>query len=169
MASAVTGFLATYGVDDRPVCYDDLDRCDVFITWGNNPPRCPVCLSVIDRRSSANCWLSTSARGAHDGVCRSFHSEMKPHGDLAIAGSIAHLLIKNGATDKAFVENHCNQRAERPARPDRKTDHVRRVQGARGLYARALERFRACREGHQMLADVFGDRISPSSASGAWA
>ena len=37
MASAVTGFLATYGVDEPAGCYDDLDKCDVLIMWGNNP------------------------------------------------------------------------------------------------------------------------------------
>jgi len=31
MASAVTGFLATYGVDEPAGCYDDLDACDVLI------------------------------------------------------------------------------------------------------------------------------------------
>ncbi len=33
MASAVTGFLATYGVDEPAGCYDDLDVCDVLIMW----------------------------------------------------------------------------------------------------------------------------------------
>ena len=53
MASAVTGFLATYGVDEPASCYDDLDACDVLIMWGNNPAEMhPVLFSrVIDRRS----------------------------------------------------------------------------------------------------------------------
>ena len=51
MASAVTGFIATYGVDEPAGCYDDLDACDVLITWGNNPAENhPVLFSrVIDR------------------------------------------------------------------------------------------------------------------------
>ncbi|MCA9287640.1 MAG: molybdopterin-dependent oxidoreductase, partial [Phycisphaerales bacterium] len=36
MASAVTGFLSTFGVDEPPGVYDDLDECDVAIMWGNN-------------------------------------------------------------------------------------------------------------------------------------
>jgi nitrate reductase NapA len=31
MASAVTGFLATYGVDEPASCYEDLDECDALI------------------------------------------------------------------------------------------------------------------------------------------
>ena len=36
MASAVTGFLTTFGLDEPMGCYDDIDHADVFITWGNN-------------------------------------------------------------------------------------------------------------------------------------
>ena len=53
MSSAVTGFMATYGVDEPAGCYDDLDKCTVLITWGNNPAEMhPVLFSrVIDRRN----------------------------------------------------------------------------------------------------------------------
>ena len=53
MASAVTGYLSTFGVDEPAGCYDDLDKCDVLIMWGNNPAEMhPVLFSrVIDRRS----------------------------------------------------------------------------------------------------------------------
>ncbi len=36
MASAVTGFLTSFGADEPMGCYDDIDEADVFITWGNN-------------------------------------------------------------------------------------------------------------------------------------
>ena len=36
MASAVTGFLTSFGLDEPMGCYDDMDHADVFITWGNN-------------------------------------------------------------------------------------------------------------------------------------
>ena len=53
MASAVTGYLSTFGVDEPAGCYDDLDKCDVLIMWGNNMAEMhPVLFSrVIDRRS----------------------------------------------------------------------------------------------------------------------
>ena len=52
MASAVTGFLATFGVDEPAGCYDDFDHCDVAIMWGNNPAEMhPVLWSrLTDRR-----------------------------------------------------------------------------------------------------------------------
>jgi nitrate reductase NapA len=36
MASAVTGFLTSFGLDEPMGSYDDIDQADVFITWGNN-------------------------------------------------------------------------------------------------------------------------------------
>ena len=61
MASAVTGFLATYGVDEPACCYDDLDKCDVLILWGNNPAEMhPVLFSRMleeRRRRDVGCTL----------------------------------------------------------------------------------------------------------------
>jgi nitrate reductase (cytochrome) len=67
MASAVTGYLSTYGVDEPAGCYDDLDKCDVLILWGNNMAEMhPVLFSrVIDRRTRGEkVCSSTSARAA---------------------------------------------------------------------------------------------------------
>ena len=112
MASAVTGFLATYGVDEPAGCYDDLDECDVLITWGNNPAEMhPVLFSrVIDRRSRGEkvTLIDISTRRTRTSERAQHYLEMKPHGDLAIANGIAHLLIKNGTYNKEFVESHCN-------------------------------------------------------------
>lgn len=110
MASAVTGFLATYGVDEPAGCYDDLDNCDVLIMWGNNPAEMhPVLFSrVVDRRSRGEqvTMIDISTRRTRTSVECDHYCEMKPHGDLAIANGIAHLLVNNGTYDKAFVEKH---------------------------------------------------------------
>ena len=36
MASAVAGFLTTFGADEPMGCYEDIDHADYFVTWGNN-------------------------------------------------------------------------------------------------------------------------------------
>ena len=116
MASAVTGFLATYGVDEPAGCYDDLDACDVMIMWGNNPAEMhPVLFSrVIDRRSRGEQVRLIdigTRRTRTTSQCQHF-LRFKPHTDLAIANGIAHLLIANDTYDKAFVEKHCAFRAD---------------------------------------------------------
>ncbi len=116
MASAVTGFLATYGVDEPAGCYADLDNCDVLIMWGNNPAEMhPVLFSrVIDRRSRGDeiTLIDISTRRTRTTEHCQHYLEMKGHGDLAIANGIAHLLLKNDTYDKQFVEQYCNFRAQ---------------------------------------------------------
>ncbi len=122
MASAVTGFLATYGVDEPAGCYDDFDACDVLIMWGNNPAEMhPVLFSrVIDRRSRGDevLLIDISTRRTRTTEACQHYLEMKPHGDLAIANGIAHLLLKNGTYDQSFVEQFCNFKAPDDENPN---------------------------------------------------
>jgi len=115
MASAVTGFLATYGVDEPAGCYDDLDRCDVLLTWGNNPAEMhPVLFSrVVDRRSRGEevLIIDLATRRTRTAEHAQHHLIFRPHSDLAIANGIAHLLIAEGGYDAEFVEKHCAFRA----------------------------------------------------------
>ncbi len=122
MASAVTGFLATYGVDEPAGCYDDLDVCDVLIMWGNNPAEMhPVLFSrVIDRRSRGEkvTLIDIGTRRTRTTEACQHYLEMKGHGDLAIANGIAHLLIKNGTYSQKFVESFCSFKAPDDANPN---------------------------------------------------
>lgn len=122
MASAVTGFLATYGVDEPAGCYDDLDACDVLIMWGNNPAEMhPILFSrVIDRRSKGEevKLIDIGTRRTRTTEACQHYLEMKGHGDLAIANGIAHLLIKNGTYDKKFAESFCNFKAPDDENPN---------------------------------------------------
>ncbi|QDV62537.1 molybdopterin-dependent oxidoreductase [Crateriforma conspicua] len=115
MASAVTGFLGTYGVDEPAGCYQDLDECDVLITWGNNPAEMhPVLFSrVTDRRSRGENVriIDIGTRRTRTTDAANDYLEMDSHGDVPIALGIMHLLIENGTYDKSFVEKHCNFRA----------------------------------------------------------
>ncbi len=115
MASAVTGFLATYGVDEPAGCYDDLDACNVLIMWGNNPAEMhPVLFSrVVDRRSKGEkiTLIDIGTRRTRTTEHCQHYMEMKGHGDLAIANGIAHLLIKNNTYNRTFVESFCNFKA----------------------------------------------------------
>lgn len=122
MASAVTGFIATYGVDEPAGCYDDLDACDVLIMWGNNPAEMhPILFSrVIDRMSAGDkvTLIDIGTRRTRTTEKCQHYLEMKGHGDLAIANGVAHLLIKEGSYNKEFVERHCNFKAPDDENPN---------------------------------------------------
>ncbi|MDQ8202413.1 molybdopterin-dependent oxidoreductase [Pelagicoccus sp. SDUM812003] len=116
MASAVTGYLSTHGVDEPAGCYTDLDECDVLIMWGNNPAEMhPVLFSrVIDRRSKGEkvMLIDIGTRRTRTTEYCDEYMEFRPNSDLAIANGIAHLLIERGTYDKEFVERFCNFRKD---------------------------------------------------------
>jgi nitrate reductase NapA len=126
MASAVTGFNATYGVDEPAGCFEDLDACDVLINWGNNPAENhPVLFSkVIDRPPHGVGGREKPVRIIDIGTRRTRTSELssefvmiKPQGDVALALGIMHLLIANNDFDVDFVESHCRFRAPQASDP----------------------------------------------------
>lgn len=128
MASAVTGFIATYGVDEPAGCYADLDACDVLITWGNNPAEMhPVLFSrVIDRRSRGEKVriIDIGTRRTRTTDAANDYLEMQPHGDVAISLGIMHQLITSELYDKEFVEKHCAFRAPQSEGPTLKGEAI---------------------------------------------
>ena len=114
MASAVTGFIGTFGVDEPAGCYDDLDAADVVILWGNNPAEMhPILFSrVIDRRARGEkvIIIDIGTRRTRSTEHADHYLQFEPQSDLAIANGIAHLLLEDGTYDKEFVEKHCNFR-----------------------------------------------------------
>ncbi len=165
MASAVTGFLATYGVDEPAGCYDDLDNCDVLIMWGNNPAEMhPVLFSrVVDRRSRGEhvLLIDIGTRRTRTTAQCQHYLEMKGHGDLAIANGIAHLLINNGTYDKDFVAAYCNFKAPDEANPNLhgKSISFDEYQASLAAYSpdRVHEMSGVSAEQIEFLAGLFGD------------
>ena len=120
MASAVTGYTSTFGVDEPYNCFDDLDHADVVVLWGNNMAEMhPVLFSrLIDRRSRGErvVLVDLTTRRTRTSAFADHVMVFKPHGDLALANGIANLLIANNTWDRAFVERFVNFRkdVERP-------------------------------------------------------
>jgi nitrate reductase NapA len=123
MASAVTGYISTYGVDEPAGCYDDLDVCNVLVMWGNNMAEMhPVLFSrILDRKTRGDdvTIIDLGTRRTRTSEFSDHYLEFRPQTDLAIANCIAQQLIEKGAWDKDFVEKHCAFRADiDPAKPD---------------------------------------------------
>jgi nitrate reductase NapA len=165
MSSAVTGFLATYGVDEPAGCYDDLDQCDVIILWGNNPAEMhPVLFSrVLDRRSRGESVeiIDIGTRRTRSTAHAQHYLEMKPQGDLAIANGIAHLLVESGRYDREFVEKHCAFRADSdpPTLPGVAIDFAEYRRGLAAYTPEAVEQLSGvAAKDIRMLADRFARR-----------
>ena len=114
MASAVGGFLRTFGIDEPMGCYDDLEAADAFVLWGSNMAEMHPILwtRLTDRRLSAShvkvAVLSTfehrSFELADNGMI------FTPQTDLAILNYIANYIIETGRVNEDFVNKHTNFR-----------------------------------------------------------
>jgi len=110
MASAVTGFMSTFGKDEPMGCYDDLDLADVFVFWGNNMAEThPVLFSRITRRKQHDRnvkLVDITLRKTRTSEGSDMVLYFNPQSDLAIANAIAHLIIKEGKVNTQFLQKH---------------------------------------------------------------
>ena len=110
MASAVTGFLSTFGLDEPMGCYEDIDHADVFVLWGNNMAEMhPVLFSrMLEQRGQRpNVQIvDLATRTTRTSYAATRSILFTPHSDLAIANAICHEIVRNGWVDRDFVERH---------------------------------------------------------------
>ena len=114
MASAVGGFMRTFGMDEPMGCYDDMEATDAFVLWGSNMAEMHPILwtRVTDRRLSAPhvkvAVLSTFEHRSFD--LADLPVVFAPQSDLAILNFIARYIIKNDKVNWDFVNKHTNFR-----------------------------------------------------------
>lgn len=114
MASAVVGFMRTFGIDEPMGCYDDLENADAFVLWGSNMAEMhPILWSRLTDRRLSNTDVSVHVLSTY--THRSFELAdngmiFTPQSDLAILNFIANYIIQNDAVDKEFVKKHTNFR-----------------------------------------------------------
>jgi len=110
MASAVQGFMRTFGMDEPMGCYDDIEQADAFVLWGSNMAEMHPILwtRVTDRRLSApKTKVAVLSVFEH----RSFELAdipiiFTPQTDLAILNYIANYIIRNNKVNRDFVGKH---------------------------------------------------------------
>jgi len=112
MASAVFGFMRTFGMDEPMGCYDDIEAADAFVLWGANMAEMHPILwtRLTDRRLSApNTKVAVLSVFEH----RCFDLAdipivFKPQTDLVILNYIANHIIQSGRVNRDFVTKHTN-------------------------------------------------------------
>jgi nitrate reductase NapA len=110
MASAVAGFMRTFGADEPMGVYDDAEHADAFVLWGANMAEMhPILWSrVTDRRLTAKhvkIFVLTTF-GNRSSELADVELVFKPQTDLAILNYIANYIIQSGAVNEAFVKQH---------------------------------------------------------------
>jgi len=183
MASAVAGFMRTFGSDEPMGCYDDLEHADAFVLWGSNMAEMhPILWSrLTDRR--------LTHEGCKVAVLSTFRNRnfdladipivFKPQTDLAILNYIASHIIATGNVNHDFLEKHVNIREGnrdigyglRPAHPlQQKAANADKAGGSQPMTFEAYSKFVAKydldytskltgvpKENLKALADLYAD------------
>lgn len=110
MASAVTGFMSTFGMDEPMGCYDDFEKADAFVLWGNNMAEMhPVLFSRLLERKRTASWVrivDIATRQTPTTEFADMYVPMKPNSDLALANAIAHVIVNTGRYNEKFINSH---------------------------------------------------------------
>jgi nitrate reductase (cytochrome) len=114
MASAVAGFMRTFGIDEPMGCYDDLEAADAFVLWGSNMAEMhPILWSRLTNRRLTADHVKVHVLSTFKHRCFELADNgmiFKPQTDLAILNAIANYIIQSGSVNKDFVKKHVNFR-----------------------------------------------------------
>ncbi len=112
MASAVAGFMRTFGIDEPAGCYDDIEHADAFVLWGSNMAEMHPILwtRITDRKLSSKhvkvAVLSTFEHRSYE--LADIPMIFTPQTDLAILNFICNYIIEKGKVNQDFVGKHVN-------------------------------------------------------------
>lgn len=112
MASAVMGFMRSFGMDEPMGCYDDIEAADAFVLWGSNMAEMhPILWTRLTDRKLSNPGVKVAVLSTFEH--RSFDLAdipivFKPQTDLVILNYIANHIIESGKVNREFVERHCS-------------------------------------------------------------
>ncbi len=112
MASAVAGFMRTFGIDEPMGCYDDIEHADAFVLWGSNMAEMhPILWTRITDRKLSNKGVKVAVLSTFEH--RSYELAdipmiFTPQTDLAILNYIANYIIQNGKVNQAFIDKNIN-------------------------------------------------------------
>jgi nitrate reductase NapA len=110
MASAVAGYVSTYGKDEPMGCYEDIDHADVMVLIGSNAAEAhPILFERMARRKQTGKGVKVivlDPRATPTARIADLHLSFKPGADLAILNAMAHVLLAEGMVDEPFVKAH---------------------------------------------------------------
>ena len=112
MASAVGGYVTTFGKDEPMGCYEDIDHADVFFLIGTNTAEAhPIIFRRIAARKKSDPGVKVivlDPRRTPTARIADLHLQFAPGTDLAILNAIARLLVQWKLVDKQFIKDYVN-------------------------------------------------------------
>ncbi|MCL1852992.1 MAG: molybdopterin-dependent oxidoreductase [Peptococcaceae bacterium] len=110
MASAVAGFVSTYGKDEPMGSYEDIESADVFFIIGANMAEAhPILFERIRERKIKNPSVKVIVLDPRKTATAAIADELiqfVPGTDLSLLNSIAYVLIQEKLIDEEFINQH---------------------------------------------------------------
>lgn len=121
MASAVGGYVTTFGKDEPMGSYDDIDHARVFFLVGSNTAEChPVIFDQILARKQASrdvLVIVCDPRRSPITSIADVHLDPVPGYDLALFHAMAHVIIKEKKYDKDFMDKNVQFKIVKDGKP----------------------------------------------------
>lgn len=106
MASAVSGYKLSFGSDGPPGAYADLERADVLVLVGSNLADNHPILCERVRKNPTQVLIVVDPRVTKTAMMADIHLPIKPRSDIALLNGIAHVLLRDGLLDDAYITDH---------------------------------------------------------------
>ncbi len=108
MASAVSGYVQSFGSDGPPCCYEDLDLTDCAFLIGTNTAEChPILFNRLEKHHKKNNdvkMIVVDPRRTTTAEAADLHLAIRPGTDIDLLNGIAHLLLRWGYAEANFIE-----------------------------------------------------------------
>jgi len=110
MASAASGYVATYGKDEPPGCYADADFAHVFFIIGANPYEChqPIFERIRQRKRlhPETVIVCVDPRRTKTAEHSDIHLPVVPGTDLLLLNAMASVVFEESLHDQGFIDQH---------------------------------------------------------------
>jgi assimilatory nitrate reductase catalytic subunit len=107
MATSVVAYKQSFGFDAPPYTYKDLEESDVIVLVGSN--LCiahPILWERVLRNPHRPEIVVIDPRRTETAEAATQHLAIRPKSDLELLYGLAHILIREGWTDRAFIDGH---------------------------------------------------------------
>jgi ferredoxin-nitrate reductase len=108
MASAVVGYIQSFGSDGPPCCYEDLELTDCAFLIGTNTAEChPIVFNRLRKYHKQNKkvkMIVVDPRRTPTAEAADLHLAIRPGTDIDLLNGIAHLLMRWGRFDALFID-----------------------------------------------------------------
>ena len=106
MASAVSGYKLSFGSDGPPGAYVDMETADVVLLVGSNiADNHPILCNRL-RKSPGQVLIVADPRVTKTAMMADLHLPVKPRSDIALLNGIAHILLRDGLINRAYIDAH---------------------------------------------------------------